>query len=131
MQQPSLSRNEDLPDLYRLMRDDEYLLEEAGRRAAARRLLDVLRPHVPGGTLLDVGAGHGLMLDEARRRGFAVTGLELSAAAAAHAREALGLEVIEATLETADLPRGTFDAIVLTDVFEHVSDPVGVLAPVR
>lgn len=128
VQQPSLPRGEALHGLYRQMRDDAYLAEESGRRASVRRLLDVLAPHAATGRLLDVGAGHGLMLDEARRRGFDVIGLELSATAAAHAREILGLTVHEQTLEAAELEPGSFDAIVLTDVFEHVSDPLAVLA---
>ena len=59
-----------LHDLYREMRDDDYLDEEAGRRATANRLLDLIGAHVPRGRLLDVGCGHGLLLDEARTRGY-------------------------------------------------------------
>ena len=56
------------------MRDDEYLSEEAGRRATANRLLDLIGAHVPRGRLLDVGCGHGLLLDEARERGYDTVG---------------------------------------------------------
>lgn len=131
VQQPILPRGDALHDLYREMRDDEYLGEEEGRRATANRLLDLVAAHRPAGRLLDVGCGHGLLLDEARRRGYDTVGLELSREAARHGRE-LGLDVREIPLEAftegtnGDSP-GTFDAIVLADVIEHLDDPVAAI----
>ena len=100
MQQPDLPTGPELLDLYRGMRDDAYLAEEAGRRRTAQRLLDAIERHAPRGRMLEVGCGHGLLLDEARRRGWAVEGLELADASRAHARR-LGLEVRDETLEEA------------------------------
>ncbi len=108
------------------MSDDAYLAEEAGRRATATRLLDLVGKHVPAGRLLDVGCGHGLLLDEARRRGYETIGLELSASGAAYARDVLGLDVRELTLEALGDDRG-FDVIVLADVIEHLDDPVAAI----
>ncbi|HEY3188696.1 MAG TPA: class I SAM-dependent methyltransferase, partial [Solirubrobacteraceae bacterium] len=127
VQQPSLPRGGALHDLYRDMRDAEYLAEEEGRRRTARRLLDLVGSHVPRGRLLDVGCGHGLLLAEARDRGYDVEGLELSADAARHARERLGLPVRELALEDAELDGERFDVVVLADVLEHLEDPVGAL----
>ena len=126
VQQPALPSGSALHGLYREMRDDGYLLEEAGRRATANRLLDLIAPHVGAGRLLDVGCGHGLLLDEARRRGYEAVGVEPSRSAAAHARDALGLDVREHALEELDDADG-FDAIVLSDVLEHLDDPVAAL----
>src|SRR2546421_12410886 len=53
LQQPSLPRGSELARLYRGMRDDAYLQEEAGRRRTARRVLDLIGAHVPNGRLLD------------------------------------------------------------------------------
>ena len=123
VQQPSLPRGRALRDLYRRSRDDHYLEEEEGRRRTARRLLHLLGPVAPGARLLEVGCGPGLLLDEARKSGFDVLGLEPSSHAAAHARDRLGLAVREEALEEAQLGGG-FDAVVMADVLEHLDDPV-------
>jgi SAM-dependent methyltransferase len=123
VQQLVLPSGDELHDLYRGVDDEAYLAEEVGRRATAAHVLDLVCEHVDRGRLLDVGCGHGLLLDEARRRGFEVVGLELSRAAARHARESLGLDVLEMPLESfADLEG--FDVVVLADVLEHLDDPV-------
>jgi SAM-dependent methyltransferase len=120
--QPSLPGGEELRALYREMNDTAYLDEEDGRRRAARGLLDMVERRVAVGRLLDAGCGHGLLLDEARERGWETTGLDLSAAAAGHACKVLGLDVRELPLEKFTDERG-FDAVVLADVIEHVDDP--------
>jgi SAM-dependent methyltransferase len=121
--QQLLPSGDELHDLYRDVDDEAYLAEETGRRATAAHLLDLIGEHVEGGRLLDVGCGHGLLLDEARRRGYEVTGLELSRTAARHARDALGLDVREEPVE-AFVDLDGFDVVVLADVLEHLDDPV-------
>jgi SAM-dependent methyltransferase len=126
VQQPDLPTGAELHDLYRGMRDDAYLAEEAGRRRTSRRLLDAVERHAPRGRMLEVGCGHGLLLDEARARGWAVEGLEIADASLAHARDALGLDVRAATLEEVE-PCDRYQAVVLADVLEHLDDPVDAL----
>jgi SAM-dependent methyltransferase len=127
--QPGLPAGDELADLYRDMSDDLYLAEEEGRRATARRVVELIGRHVPAGAFLDVGCGHGLLLDEARRSGYRVTGLELSDSARAYATDVLGLDVRGETVErySAEQPEGAFQAIVLADVIEHLEDPLGAL----
>jgi SAM-dependent methyltransferase len=127
VQQPSLPGGDALHGLYRDMSDTDYLVEEEGRRATANRLLDQVGGYVAHGSLLDVGCGHGVLLDEARKRGYESTGLELSADAARHARDSLGLDVHEVPLESFDPGARRFDVIMLADVIEHLEDPVGAL----
>jgi glycosyltransferase involved in cell wall biosynthesis/SAM-dependent methyltransferase len=123
LQQPSLLDHGDLAGLYYEMRDDAYLEEEEGRRRTAGRLLDLVGTQVTGGRLLDVGCGHGLLLDEARERGYDPVGLEVSAASAAFGRKAFDLDIREQTIDELDDDE-RFDVITLIDVLEHLSNPL-------
>ena len=128
VQQPSLPIGAELGDLYRDMDDGDYLAEEAGRRATANGLLDAVERRRHPGRMLEVGCGHGLLLAEARRRGWQTRGLELSAQSAAYARDTLGLDIVEQPLEHLDpSENGTWDAVLLVDVLEHLDDPVDAL----
>jgi SAM-dependent methyltransferase len=131
VQQPDLPSGAELHELYREMRDDAYLAEEAGRRRTSRRLLDAIERHGTRGRMLEVGCGHGLLLDEARNRGWQVAGLELADASRAHAVDALGLDVRADTLDEVDAASdGGLQALVLSDVLEHLDDPVAALAQI-
>ena len=127
VQQPSLPGGDALHGIYREMSDQDYLVEEEGRRATARRLLEQVGGYVAHGSLLDVGCGHGVLLDEARKLGYETTGLELSSDAARHARDAFGLDVHEVPLERFDPGGRRFDVVMLADVIEHLEDPVSAL----
>lgn len=85
---------------------------------------------VPGGTLLDVGCGEGEFLLEMRSLGWAVTGIEPSAAAAERCRS-LGLGVREATFERGLEGTAEYDAITFRLVFEHIRSPREALAACR
>ncbi len=118
---------EDIPRMYRQLDDPEYLQSTDTRRLQMEWLLDrVLDQHVGFRSLLDVGAGTGLLVDAARRRGLTAVGIEPSRALAAHAIAA-GISVIEGILPNAALEGRTFDVVTLVDVIEHVPDPVNLL----
>jgi methionine biosynthesis protein MetW len=84
--------------------------------------------------VLDVGCGAGALGAALREeRGIEVMGLELSADAAARARERLDA-VVEADIDAlVELPfeRGSFDAMVFGDVLEHLRDPHRLLRVLR
>lgn len=75
------------------------------------------------GSLLDIGCGHGWFLDAARRDGWEVCGIDLPSAASRHAREVLGLRVLENCLEQAELPAEQFDVITMWHALEHLPEP--------
>jgi SAM-dependent methyltransferase len=79
------------------------------------------------GKLLDVGCGNGAFIAHMRGLGWDVLGIEPDAAAARQAREERGVPVLVGSIEDAGLPRGSFDAITLNHVIEHVPDPVETL----
>ena len=83
--------------------------------------------HPPPGDLLEIGASAGLFMKSAERVGWRTKGVEPMAPAAAFARERLGLDVFEGTLDEAQLPPASFDGVVMFDTIEHVPDPVAVL----
>jgi SAM-dependent methyltransferase len=76
--------------------------------------------------LLDVGCGEGAFLAEMRRAGWEVQGLEPDPTAAATARSS-GVPVVEQPLEAAAFASGSFDAITMNHVIEHLHDPIEAL----
>jgi SAM-dependent methyltransferase len=83
------------------------------------------------GRVLDVGCGRGFLLDAFRRRGWTVEGTEMSTASSAHAREVLRIPVHVGPLEGLGLPAGSFDAVTLWHVLEHVTTPVALLEEIH
>jgi 2-polyprenyl-3-methyl-5-hydroxy-6-metoxy-1,4-benzoquinol methylase len=83
------------------------------------------------GKLLDVGCGDGRRLAQLRARGWQAEGQEIDRVAAAAARDRYGLNVHVGTLADCHFPDGTFDAVTMRHVIEHVYDPVGLLAECR
>jgi SAM-dependent methyltransferase len=106
----------------------------AMKAATARLYLGRLVAYTRGakGHLLEVGCGTGEFLLEAQQLGFSVTGLEVSPHAVATANARMGYDaVLCGTLETQELPSRTFDVCVLSDMLEHVRDPLATLQRVH
>jgi len=93
--------------------------------------LALLERFKPSGALLDVGTNMGFFLRHTRGRRWDVTGIEPSPSLSALARKYFGLNVVTGFLEDARFPDGSFDVVTMTDVFEHISDPRGLLREVR
>lgn len=93
------------------------------RRSRQRLYLDDLPP----GRVLDVGCGSGVVLRLLTRDGWRAEGQEVDPLAAREARRYSGCEVHEGPLPALDLATGTFDALTLSHVIEHVINPVNFL----
>jgi SAM-dependent methyltransferase len=114
-----------LGDAYEALSDPDYLRVVHAKRRTFKRAADlVTRLHRKRGTLIEVGSYAGLFLEEMRKRGYDVLGIEPSTWGAQLSLER-GLKVICSTLEAqaeqSDL--GPFDVVVSWDVLEHVEDP--------
>jgi SAM-dependent methyltransferase len=92
------------------------------KRAYADRLVRNLRRPSNGGRLLDIGCGQGTFLSEMSRAGWRVLGIEPDSSAAAVAR-ANSVPVVDEPLERAQLTPGSFDAVTMNHVIEHLHDP--------
>lgn len=91
------------------------------------------RAGVRPASTLEVGCGDGALLCELHRRGFGgrLTGIEITTAAVAIARERPQIDAVE-LFDGARVPApdGTYDLGILSHVLEHVPDPAALLADV-
>ncbi len=91
------------------------------------------RATLAGLRILDIGCGAGLLCEPLARRGARVTGIDAAghniAAARLHAADQrLPIEYREGEAEVALRANERFDAVLLLEVVEHVSDVVQVIA---
>lgn len=94
-----------------------------------RRMKKLFIPHhIKQGNLLDVGCGHGWFLKQGQRSGWNVRGVDYPSLASTHAREKLGLEIVEGDLRTVvdqgRLKAGQFDFITAWHCLEHDPQPL-------
>lgn len=83
------------------------------------------------GRLLDFGCGGGSFLQRMHRRGWQVTGLDVSEAAVQGVRSELKLKALCGSLPHPDLAPASFDVITMWESLEHVHDPLKVLRQAR
>jgi 2-polyprenyl-3-methyl-5-hydroxy-6-metoxy-1,4-benzoquinol methylase len=116
---------------------DYYVFTESSERRwgrATQVYLNYLLPlenELKGRRLLDIGSAQGHLLALARARGWDVQGVEVSAEAAARARDAFDIPVQVGSLEEVSGEIGQFDVAISIDVIEHVPDPRGFLEVIR
>src|SRR5688572_1651664 len=131
MQLERMPSEAELADAYRVAESGDYIEEERGQRATARRVLAAIERHQQPGRLADLGCWVGFFVSEADRRGWAATGVEPSEFASDYARRELGLDVRTAGLFDAELEESSFDAVFMGDVIEHVPESDEALKRVR
>jgi glycosyltransferase involved in cell wall biosynthesis len=101
---------------------------ESQRLATIRRLIEARR----NDSLLEVGCGGGHVLrlfPEAQLTGVDVSGEMLKRARANLA--GLSVRLLKGELQQLDLPAGSFDRIICTEVLEHAVEPELVLSEIR
>jgi 2-polyprenyl-3-methyl-5-hydroxy-6-metoxy-1,4-benzoquinol methylase len=103
----------------------EYARARPLKLATFRRRLALIRPHAPGGRLLDVGAACGFMLEAALEAGYDPAGVEFSVEAIRLAAPEVRGRIVHGDM--GDLPPGTFDVITAFDILEHAREPLRTL----
>ncbi len=78
------------------------------------------------GRLLDVGCGGGVAMKLMHDWGWQVEGVDFDTGAIQNARSK-GLTVHQGSVADLALPDGSFDAITMSHIIEHVHDPIGFL----
>lgn len=111
---------------YERMTDSGYEATRNERALQAKQLLKKISRHKPRGDLLDVGAGSGILVEQALHETYNALGIEPSLALSQTAQN-LHLPVRTGILPQPDF-RNRFDVVTLIDVIEHVDMPRALLA---
>ena len=97
--------------------------ETESKATSAAGLLKQAEALVGGtGTLLDIGAGRGELLQAGVEQGWKVVGIEPSTTFAEHVTRS-GIEVRQDPVEQCSFPSSSFDVVILAAVLEHLYNP--------
>ncbi len=107
--------------------ENEYLEIQ---KIYAAHICDFVRSHSTGSRLLDIGFGHGYLMQLSRAFGFEVYGIDSSSALVERLRPLFGNRLHEATIGIDKIPWSGFDVVVMSHVLEHLGDLPGVLSDV-
>jgi 2-polyprenyl-3-methyl-5-hydroxy-6-metoxy-1,4-benzoquinol methylase len=81
---------------------------------------------LPGGRLLEIGCGNGVMLEGMADLGWEVEGVDFDPAAVDTCRRR-GLNTKLGTLEDQQYPSNSYDAVTMSHLIEHVHEPLNLL----
>jgi 2-polyprenyl-3-methyl-5-hydroxy-6-metoxy-1,4-benzoquinol methylase len=107
----------------------ELRLASPRQRAKSAAALRQIEPWRRLNRLLEVGCGQGLFLEQAARAGWQVQGVDLLVPVVELARRR-GLPVFAGELHAAAFPPGSFDVVTMSEVIEHVIEPVPLMREV-
>ncbi len=124
--------NGSLIALYENMNDQTYLDTIKAREFEMQKILRIALTHLPKAqTILDIGAGVGLLVKAAQDMDIKATGVEPSKSFVQKAKNLFEISLIEGTVPNASLSNDEFDIIFAIDVIEHVTNPVHFLETIR
>ncbi len=87
-------------------------------------------PNIPHGKMLEIGCSSGNYMEQARKIGWDVEGIEFSNSAAEIARSR-GFNVVDGAIEDIEKPHNSYDIIVGWMVLEHLHQPIEVLEKLK
>ena len=115
----------DVTEFYAALEDVEYERTRAERSLQAKHLLRLIRGYRSAGSLLDIGAGSGILVEQAQTMGFVAQGVEPS--------DWLTQQAVDKQIPMTHglfpqaIGAATYDIITLIDVIEHVTTPRALL----
>jgi SAM-dependent methyltransferase len=96
----------------------------------AEPICHLIRVRAPGNRLLDLGFGRGHIMRLARAYGFEVYGMDSSRHLVSQLEPEFGKRLSHGTLGVDSIPWDSFDALIMSHVVEHLSEPGRVLREV-
>jgi SAM-dependent methyltransferase len=115
----------DVISFYEDLLDQSYETLRAARALQAKRILKVIKKYHQDGRLLDIGAGSGILVEQAIKMGYHAEGVEPSRWLYNKAKE-YGLPVHLGVFPHPGL-NGPYDVVTIIDVIEHVSEPMNLV----
>ncbi|MBI3813156.1 MAG: class I SAM-dependent methyltransferase [Nitrospinae bacterium] len=109
-----------------------YMLENEDLwRRFAGNILSEISGYKPSGELLDVGCGIGILADEANKKGYQASGLEINPDAASVGRERYKVSLFNLSISQMSASDKRWDVVILNHVLEHLLQPVQFLSDCR
>ena len=123
------------PDEYWDMGNNNGIMETKIKKIVHRFInkisFKMTLPPKTSGKVLDIGCGDGKALLKLKEEGWDTYGVEISDLAAEYVRNTYGLNIFTGIVEDAGFKDDFFDAIILSHVIEHLSDPKTTLTEVN
>jgi SAM-dependent methyltransferase len=108
-----------------------HLQSEHMRQRRFQAYVGLTRRFAPSGKWLDMGCGSGTLIQLAQEFGIDAEGIELTPDRRALARQVTGAVVYEYPLEALNFPPDSFAAVILINVFSHLTSPSETLAHIH
>lgn len=114
--------------LFENVQDHSYESVRKERAVCQKKILEIIYKNKSKGRLLDIGAGSGILVEQAIKMGFKAEGIEPSEWFYTKAKEHK-VPVHLGMFPHSDL-KGPYDIVTLIDVLEHVPEPLKLLSEI-
>ena len=108
----------------------EYLKESSLYKKYFDTIIKIILEYKKPKSLLDVGCGVGVFLQNVKAIGWNARGIDMNPSAISYARSH-GLDVCLGKIEEQKFDPGSFDAITLFQTIEHIEDPLKILKKIH